>query len=726
MNNSKKLLFASLLAAVSVSVQAQDYWVNNPTGQSGRYSFMAQSPTTGSIAYDLSSPAAAQARPLVAPAPALASEGAATLTIVFDYDATQFSAPWMMRIVGADGPTVVYPPYGENSFDTQVAPGTYDVVCSFTCNQRSYFVIKEQVEVNGATTVTLSPEESVNLVSFKHLNPDGEVMVHALIEYDEQWNATELMPGDLGFTTMLDFVYLKGVGAVGSSMMFFNGGQETEEGRIPNLDFYINDVSDRFTLTQLQISCALDGEWYVSYASTNDAKAGEVCNNYKGYSTANETYAYSAYGDRYPGSGFALPVINIYDNRLADINAPGSFDPAANEESTVTYTIHSDLPYQDPYDANLKFLIASQFNDYCATIVESWGSYEKYYKTACKPYTFVNGVQRYVAVPHIDMDNQLTPLANVATANGSVGKQMLPANDAFTFDAADCKLTFGATTPINAVIVQNHGPLYGEYGSGGLRPWLVGRLGEVRGCDDENTIVSASFNGEAIADITQWTEVKEGVYDVTYESSNILIGDMVGENITTLHFDQNQDDATPPSLQMLMLKDANGIVTDTFELPTDGTLFFSAADFNQNYADGSNQWSMPFDVALPASVSVEYSTFEENEWLTLVDNLAPTDPSTFATAWGYLYSTSLSGVAQSSDSGWYDLKLKLTDASGNWQEQVISPAFCINKLSVSGIDSVAAEAEADTTVYDIYGRKVDGSQLSRGIYIVGHRKIMVR
>ena len=55
---------------------------------------------------------------------------------------------------------------------------------------------------------------------------------------------------------------------------------------------------------------------------------------------------------------------------------------------------------------------------------------------------------------------------------------------------------------------------------------------------------------------------------------------------------------------------------------------------------------------------------------------------------GQFYKGSLAAVSGQAYEGWFDLKVQVTDAAGNWQEQVISPAFRIDNLAYSSIANV--------------------------------------
>ena len=98
----------------------------------------------------------------------------------------------------------------------------------------------------------------------------------------------------------------------------------------------------------------------------------------------------------------------------------------------------------------------------------------------------------------------------------------------------------------------------------------------------------------------------------------------------------------------------------------------------------------------------------------------------FAPSFGYFYRGSLKDVTGAGEKGWFDLKIRLEDAAGNWQEQVISPAFRIDDKVDTGIENNNQYTITNNQeVYDLMGRKVgNGSRLldngycNKGISIV--------
>ena len=79
----------------------------------------------------------------------------------------------------------------------------------------------------------------------------------------------------------------------------------------------------------------------------------------------------------------------------------------------------------------------------------------------------------------------------------------------------------------------------------------------------------------------------------------------------------------------------------------------------------------------------------------------------FLPGFGNFFRGSLAGVTGEALNGWFDLKIKLTDAVGNWQEQVISPAFRIDDLAYSNVATVGSDNAHEVARYSLDGKRVD-------------------
>ena len=122
-------------------------------------------------------------------------------------------------------------------------------------------------------------------------------------------------------------------------------------------------------------------------------------------------------------------------------------------------------------------------------------------------------------------------------------------------------------------------------------------------------------------------------------------------------------------------------------------------------------------------VEVAYSPYQEDNWNTLEVNEVP---ELYFNRMGYYYTGSLATVTGKGLDGWFDLKIRLEDAAGNWQEQVISPAFRIDDQAYSSVATVTADKGGDDAIYNLAGQRMRGglNSMPHGIYIVGGKKVV--
>ena len=93
---------------------------------------------------------------------------------------------------------------------------------------------------------------------------------------------------------------------------------------------------------------------------------------------------------------------------------------------------------------------------------------------------------------------------------------------------------------------------------------------------------------------------------------------------------------------------------------------------------------------------------------------------------GWFYTGALAGVTGEGLNGWFDLKIHLTDAAGNWQEQVLSPAFRIDDLAYTSVATITPSNKSDNAIYNLAGQRMRGDleSLPHGVYIVGGKKVV--
>ncbi len=180
----------------------------------------------------------------------------------------------------------------------------------------------------------------------------------------------------------------------------------------------------------------------------------------------------------------------------------------------------------------------------------------------------------------------------------------------------------------------------------------------------------------------------------TLTNDNTFIDNSIdGVNVTELGLGMNRADFVPPTLQSLTFRDAEGYINDRFETGEGAQVEIYAGDFYY-YLDMDTYADMmkcrPLD-----EIVFEYAPKGSTEFQKLP--LTEDPDKFFLPGYGHFYSAPLADVTADNYSGWFDARISLRDASGNYQKQLISPAFFMSKPR-SGVytmhdDSVDIPAE---------------------------------
>ncbi len=216
----------------------------------------------------------------------------------------------------------------------------------------------------------------------------------------------------------------------------------------------------------------------------------------------------------------------------------------------------------------------------------------------------------------------------------------------------------------------------------------IGRLGERREVDQLATVGYVSVNGEAPSDEVlenlQYGQLpQEGKINFEFTDSNVMIDNIAGKNVSKLEFDMEREDWCPPTLQLVRFIDVDGNFTDRYAEGKDGVIEFYGGDFICH--NNPETWISWYTEVPASEVSVEYAPYNTNDFLPLeVENIPEQD---FMPGFGSFYRGSLASVDRPSENGWFDVRIRLTDASGNYQEQTLSPAFWIE--ANVGVNEVA-------------------------------------
>lgn len=642
--------------------------------------------------------------------------------------------------------------YGSNN--ASVPEGTYDVVTIFREYQfkgtdaqdlhHLLYVIHEQVTIDQDMQLDFSAAEAKNHIHIQMLNNDGEPVACPTYSRSEDWQMTMIEPGNTQFATYMKNVFCKDYGEVISAMVnSYYSTVQVGDYLIDyqyQSDFYVNDVSDRYTFGAYCMTTDWDFNFYTFYKEVQGASSNVTL--------ANDPSKFKLYvnqlelpqdNEQEVKDNIEMLLFNNWDNVLSR-KSIGLINSTVEE--TGIARLYCDFSADEsavgyvPYVARNQLLSTVHYYD-------EWDfAYFDSYVIQTTPITCINE-----NVVLVNWSNDFEPgRIDDFDQEWDESEQILklypycPSHPAFTYPIEKMKGKWGNSSPVlitNPRQYENSYTYNDEAGNPVTENWIYntlkyqyrGRYGEITSDHRRNAQVTMNLDGECVYAgpgfleehhfeecstsmdfLARFPELFSGVVDATITTEAVKVDDLAGSNKAQLHYTAGTEDETPPTMTMLHFKDSNGDVTDRFAAAEDGTVEFSAADFNFFYTpDGDCSY---FRHA-PAMVEVSYSPYGENNWYELS---VEESPEYYWPIMGWFYRGSLASVTGQAEKGWFDLKFRLVDEAGNWQEQVVSPAFRIDNLAYSSVANIGDGNAHEVARYSIDGKRVDANH--QGVTII--------
>ena len=614
----------------------------------------------------------------------------------------------------------------ENDFVTfSLEPGTYDFLAVYNkVDQSSIFwrsydawVILESVEVSGETALRFDPATATNRISMKSYNPDGEASRVCRIKYtDEEWNYEILEEYNVYDVQMEKALYHEDYGCIYSVTTNFGGASIDLNPDLPEMgqwkpeewvsDFYVNDVSDKYMFQQFRLMDTED-QFYSTIIRAKLSDTETATNDYTKYgdpiqfkfvnSPSKEKYA-----EEYEYGDYGMSYFTTYNKELPWMM--NGFGSTSNAVHNIRYCPPSTVPeYDNLIDVGFSF----RYSDACVSETIDFGDGDIY--------TWQNSyeVSSQFIFPQAD-SNVYTYAANQTWLDSPKADEVAYATGAegLNFDYSNTDLVAGATCPIATT-------LYYDYPNrdGSIMPcfftYYKGQMGEMRNADNIDATLELKADDEVIAtnneELNNWMYSGEA-YDpalltLSMTNRNFKVDDIEGYNDMVCVVDQNKDDHFAPTLTALQFSGANGFVTNRFEHAEAGTMAIMCGDFNQ---DG-DIWFEYGD----CEVTVEYAPNGTDCFAPVA--MTKDDSKFHMPGYGAYYTASLAAFTEYSVNGWYDLRITLRDAAGNYQQQVISPAVRIGNGATSVTD-IKTNNATEVARYTIDGRAISAPQA--GVNIV--------
>lgn len=581
-----------------------------------------------------------------------------TINLNLDYDPEIYNAPWVIFIYNEEGFLDFAFYEGSNTISMDLPPGKYDFFTEFRhVSNRTVIVIKEEQILDQSTVLDFKPAESTNLIKLRTLDQNGEPL-NPGVYYTDTNTYTQFI-----FERNFTFRY-------SDKLLLGNLSYVTDypiEGYEPFWDFFINDVSDRYAAHNSCIGNKFkDGEYFIVFDKiTNFTESQEISNNPNELIYHEEKFRPSLLGqnaNKYYGFATELTLPN---NRLIGgwqiINTP---------------LIDTEKPlkaYINQYKNNMEYgvMFYPLLVDHLVIIDPYYGP-EPFTIKSTSVFADTEGNLQYGSA---NLNNSGLILGNKYYYDADGFVLGLPHHPKFSFSQYENpEILIGNSVPITV-----SGAFFtSDTSNNSLLINYKGQYNEIRESDIFATNVTLNQNGTQVLngnymDFINQNLPEQGQIEIIFKNNNTSIDGLIGKNTTTISYNAAQGNE-PPTLQMLQFRNSDNVVTSKFSSSDSPIVRIAAGDFDYTINDGD--WSGQFNYVSGNNVEFYYSPYNQNDWTEL--ELTEYPEHFQMPAFGNYYEASLSSIENIQENVWYDVRVICTDAAGNKQEQIISPAFKIN------------------------------------------------
>lgn len=658
----------------------------------------------------------------------------------------------MLNIFNTKGEALIrwYSDVEENILN--VPADVYDICCvllpigSFdNVTPETIWLFKEKVNISKDTIVSFDAAEATNIIKIEQYNQSGELFRP---DSEDPYTCNILAPGNISNNYFYSSIFPKEY--YNDGLLYTYSGRNFIYNDFDNNQFNIktNKVSDRIIFAFTRVVVDKKNNIYVNkYVQEGCKNSVTLRNNPDNYVCYTEEFVPTPAGKETGSYGMpGLELTVLCNNKEQDGVYFNSGVSSCESKNDVRLYIDAVKTSETGHSYDL--MAAPVFGDQLNMSVMEYPMEDgTVIRDTTYSYSCITGLPIYT-------DGKNTEY--VRTPNYSFRKPinggdaiMYPGHEAFSFTNENKGMMYGASAPFCNFEMTSFHNEYLNVTMFNYYPFYIGQLGEQRGTDLNYTQTIVKFNNNEVYDgdyygVSDFTynwatsSHEKGVFDLTFTNSNIEVDGLAGKNVTHIIYDEQKEDAMAPVLQMLQFRSTDDVVTNSFENPKDGILQFAGGDFVYNEIPGTDiNW---YDCK-EQTVAVAYSPYGQDSWTELaVDEI----PELYRMpGFGYFYRGSLESVNRESSNGWYDLKITLTDASGNMQEQTISPAFRIGnvtgvsetlqstmslhhvgrQLYVDGVDSAGvsvytADGMCVVKAADAVTRPVSLGNVAPGMYVV--------
>lgn len=627
--------------------------------------------------------------------------------------------------------------YPTNSFTFHLPAGVYDFAVFFSRVAPDYrfgtngdvIVIHEQVSVTGNISMSANPLDATQHISFSSYNPDGTKSKVRTISYPEEGSDEYEIVEDGNVKTMAydtrlynqEYDYICYWRTMVDPGVIIESGAKLKINAERMTDIYVTPLSDRYVAGQNRLILGADAIYLTDFRCIGSFN-GELTNDATGYYTVTSSLKPSQDSNSTPSDQpWILHWSPMWGGQIGQDYF--TFRSSKSDVHIVKYCPnHATYCPEEPL-ASISFAYMDKIERF-----EEGDWIEILSET--RPCCLINSTHNPFVILPVGTYINNTPESDDV-------KDLFPGNEAYGFEwnqSFDGECVPWMRFMMNADYDEKSGTLHPR---ADIYYW--GLNAESR--SDEFS-VSAKHDGiQFTGEFDAWlADIPEGGnLDLSFESKQINIDGIQGHNQTSIHINRDNGDGYAPTMTMLQLKNAAGMLTNRFPSEMDANLDFSCGDFNftLDEEDPNQCWYEYAD----AEAHVSYSANGRNEWHALP--VAEKPELMYLPGFGKHCQADLSTINVLSPNKWYDLKFLFTDLFGNTMEQIISPALRIDKMSsiepvlgvsaaevifqrggnqliVSGIENPLVELYSMTgrPVLRALSNVIDISSLEDGIYLV--------
>lgn len=442
-----------------------------------------------------------------------------TLTIDLIFDPEQYAPPEVILIY--DENEGFFPVFWEgiNPITIEVPEGEYDVFSEFrditTMVLTSHIVVKELVNIADNTTIEINVAEAVNYIASDIYNEEGEPLEPGL--FDPNTGTTIGGNATVMFDQLFYFAPLDRVPIINSYVW---GIKFNEDEDLP-WNFYINDISERYSIIQTAIGLGNEGSNYFSKYETLTGVSNSVSqeNDPSEWILHYEKFQPSLLGELepviYEGFFFHITMDNVTLKRTQVATAK-EYDPSVGFKAFLN----------NRFDDNpVNFLVYPSIVDYRLMIMPPPFPAQDVFIKGNGIVLDENGGVLYGS----GNTGFETTYCFCDTGNGY---EVLPFHPKFSFTAEEnLEIIQGSNTPIFVTA-------FGNIDIVGIGIRNKGRYGEVRDSDSFTTHFEIKQNGSVIFsgeyfDFLNFS-LPAGELEITFTNSNVEVDGLTGKNITQI------------------------------------------------------------------------------------------------------------------------------------------------------------------------------------------------